>query len=57
MRLPIGMPRQSSRALSVSRARIAIGMVHTEVVQVAVAWCSFTMMLRPSRSQSAHSSR
>jgi hypothetical protein len=55
-RLPIGMPRHNSRAFFVSRARIAIGIVQTESMQVAVAWCSFTMMLSPSSSHRAHSS-
>ena len=46
--LPIGMPSQSRRTFFVSRARIAIGIVPTASMQVAVVWCSLTMMLMPS---------
>ena len=57
LRLPIGMPSASRRTFLVSRARIAIGIVQTDSAQVAVAWCSLVMMLMPSSSHSAHSSR
>jgi hypothetical protein len=56
-RLAIGLPRVNSRARLVSRAITANAIGTETVMQVAVLWCSFTMISSPTSSHSANSSK
>jgi hypothetical protein len=55
--LAIGVPSDRRRARFVSRAMIASAIGTDTVMQVAVLWCSLTMMSSPTSSHKANSSR